>query len=109
MRIKEAYVGKWDIIEMELWDKEYIDLVVPGHLTIEKDGTGFMQFGVVEVEVDCRHELINGSERLDFSFEGSEEGDHTCGRGWAQVAGGNMKGRIYFHLGDDSAFSAVLK
>ncbi len=109
MRMKKAYVGKWCLMEMEQWDKEYIDLVVPGHLTIEKDGTGSLQFGAVEVEVDCRLESINGIERLDFSFEGSDEGDPVCGRGWAQVSGRTMEGRIFFHLGDDSAFTAVMK
>ena len=109
MRMKKVYIGKWRIREMEQWDKEYIDMMVPGHLTIEKDGTGLLQFGAVEVGVDCRLEIINGAERLDFSFEGSEEGDQVCGRGWAQVTGRNMKGRICFHLGDDSAFTAVMK
>ncbi|MBI4765543.1 MAG: hypothetical protein HY787_13225 [Deltaproteobacteria bacterium] len=108
MQMKKTYIGKWRITEMEMWDKEYIDMVVPGHLTIEKDGTGSLQFGVVEVEMDCRIESIHGEERLDFTFEGSDEGDQVCGRGWAQITGRNMKGRIYFHLGDDSAFTATL-
>jgi hypothetical protein len=60
MGIKKAYVGKWRITEMEQWDKEFIDLVVPGHLTIEKDGTGSLQFGAVEAWVDCRLEALNG-------------------------------------------------
>ena len=94
---------------MEPWDMEYIDLEVPGHLTIKKDSKGFLQFGVVEAEVDCRIESINGVKQLDFTFEGSDEEDHTCGRGWAQITGRNMKGRIYFHMGDDSAFTAMLK
>jgi hypothetical protein len=54
MRTKKVYIGKWRITEMEQWDKEYIEMMVPGHLTIEKDGTGLLQFGVVEVGVDCR-------------------------------------------------------
>jgi len=109
MRMKKGYVGKWRITEMEQWDQDYIDLVVPGHLTIEKDGTGTLQFGVVEAWIDCRVETFNGVERLDFSFEGSDEGDQRCGRGWAQVIGRNMNGRIYFHMGDDSAFTAGMK
>lgn len=109
MQMKKAYIGKWRILEMEQWDKEYIDMMVPGHLTIQKDGKGLIQFGVVEAEIDCRVESINGKERLDFTFEGSDEGDQVCGRGWAQVNCRDMKGRLYFHLGDDSTFTAVMK
>lgn len=107
--MKKTHVGKWRITDMEQWDKEYIDMMGPGHLTIKSDGTGLLQFGVVEAEVDCRLESINGDERLDFSLRGSEEGEEVCGRGWAVVIGRNMKGKIYFHQGDDSSFTAVKK
>ena len=36
MRMKKAYVGKWRIVEMEQWDKDFIDEEVPGHFTIRK-------------------------------------------------------------------------
>lgn len=29
------------------------------------------------------------------------------GRGYAELSNGELTGRIYFHLGDDSAFRAV--
>jgi hypothetical protein len=94
---------------MEQWDQDYIDLVAPGHLTLKSDGAGLLLFGAVEVELDCRLESVNEIERLDFSFEGSDEGDPVCGRGWAQVLGKCMNGKIYFHMGDDSSFTAVRK
>jgi hypothetical protein len=106
MKINKAYVGKWRITEMEQWDKDYIDMVVPGNLTIGDDGEGSLQFGAVEAEVDCRVESVGGVERLEFSFEGEDEGDLVCGRAWAQVTGRAMTGRIYFHMGDDSDFTA---
>ena len=109
MEINKAYVGKWRITEREQWDKDYIDLVVPGHLTIDKDGTGLLQFGAVEAEVDYRVVAVGGTERLDLSFVGADEGDPVSGRGWAQVAGPSMTGRLYFHLGDHSAFAAARK
>ncbi len=75
MEIKKAYLGKWRIQSMELWDKDFIDLVVPGQLAVEVDGTDSLQFGAVEVDVDCRVESFGGIERLEFSFEGEDEGD----------------------------------
>lgn len=109
MKMNKAYVGKWRITEMEQWDKDYIDMVAPGRLTIGNDGGGSLQFGAVEAEIDCRIESIGGLERLEFSFEGGDEGNSVCGRGWAQVTGRTMTGRIYFHMGDDSGFTASKK
>jgi hypothetical protein len=104
--MKKKYIGKWRIEEMELWDRDFIDLVVHGHITVKKDGTGSLKFGAVEAEIDCRVESIGGVERLEFSFDGVDEGDPVSGRGWAQVERQSMQGRIYFHLGDNSTFSA---
>jgi hypothetical protein len=45
---------------------------------------------------------------VEFTWEGSDEGDQVTGRGWAILAeDGTLNGRIFFHLGDDSGFHAV--
>ena len=106
MKIKKAYLGKWRIQTMEVWDKEFIDLNGPGYLAVEEDGTGSLNFGAVETDMDFRVESVGGLERLEFSFEGEDEGDPVSGRGWAKVVGPEMNGRIYFHMGEDSAFFA---
>ena len=105
--MNKAYLGKWRIKEMDLWDEEFIDLDGPGYLSVKRGGAGILQFGAVKATVDCQVETIGDVERLDFSFEGEDEGDPVCGRGWAQVDGENMKGRIYFHYGDESGFIAT--
>jgi hypothetical protein len=57
MALKQAYVGKWRIDDhMDDWDQDFIDLVVPGHFAIRKDGTGFFQFGAVVGKLHCRIE-----------------------------------------------------
>ncbi len=104
--MKKAYIGKWSIEEMEAWDKDFIDLVVPGHFTIRKDAQGEFQFGAVEGNMDCRIEKRGETERLEFSWEGSDEGDLVSGRGWAVLNDNELHGRLYFHLGDDSSFIA---
>lgn len=50
MKINKVYAGKWRITEMEQWDKDYIDMVAPGHITIGNDGMGSLLFGAVEAE-----------------------------------------------------------
>ena len=42
-----------------------------------------------------------------LTWEGFDEGDPVNGRGWTVVEeDGSLRGRIYFHLGDDSGFRA---
>jgi hypothetical protein len=105
-RSTNKYIGKWRILEMENWDKDFIDLVVPGHITFQKEDKGLLQFGAVECDLDCRIETIGGTEIIAFSFIGEDEGDEVCGRGWATIEGDQLKGRIFFHFGDESGFVA---
>ena len=102
----KPFIGKWFIIEMEAWDQDYVNMEVPGHFTFNKDGTGQFQFGLVQGEMDCRVESKNGKERIEFSWEGQEEMDSASGRGWALIENEELRGRIFIHLGDDSAFRA---
>lgn len=99
------FLGKWRIIEMDNWDQDYVDMVVPGHLTVTRHGGG-MEFGVVNCALDYRVEEFAGKERLEFSFLGMDEGDEVSGRGWALLEDNLLKGHIYFHYGDDSGFTA---
>ena len=92
----KPFIGKWFIIEMEAWDQDYVNMEVSGHF----------QFGLVQGEMDCRMESKNGEDRIEFSWEGQEELDPASGRGWAEIENGELCGRIFIHLGDDSAFRA---
>ena len=40
------------------------------------------------------------------AWEGRNDNDPGSGRGWAKIVGDQLVGRIYIHLGDDSAFAA---
>jgi hypothetical protein len=103
---KAKYIGKWHIVEMQMWDQEFIDSVGPGYFKFNKDQLGYFQFGLVEGQIDYRIEKIGEVERLEFSWEGRDENDPAFGRGWAVINGDDLEGRFYFHLGDDSWFKA---
>lgn len=103
----KPFIGKWLIVEMEAWDQEYVNMEVPGHFTFNKDGTGHFQFGLVRGEMDCKIETVNGRDRIEFSWEGQDELDPASGRGWAAIDNNELHGRIFFHMGDDSAFRAI--
>ena len=106
-RMKSQYTGTWHITEMDCWDADYINLVVPGYIRIDRDGRGFMQFGAVEADLDCRVEDVADIERLEFTFQGFDEGDPISGSGWGTVSGSEMTGQIFIHQGDESGFKAA--
>jgi hypothetical protein len=100
------YLGTWRILEMEQWDQEYIDMVVPGYISFGEHHAGTFQFGVVEGSLDYRIEPYGEGERLEFTWEGSDEMDPVSGRGWAMIEAGQLHGKLYFHQGDESEFVA---
>ena len=102
----KKYKGKWFIQEMELWDKEFIDLVTPGFIEIDTDGSGEIQFGCVNARLDCRVSSDGKGERLDFSFDGQDEGDPINGSGFAKIRDNKLVGRLFIHMGDESDFVA---
>jgi hypothetical protein len=106
MKTPEPYVGKWRITHMDEWDQDFVDLVAPGYVKIQKDGSGTFQFAAVQGEMDCRFEKTADNTVLGFSWDGSDECDQASGRGWIRVNGKQMEGHIFFHPGDDSKFTA---
>ena len=100
-------IGRWRITEMGNWDQEAVDLVKPGFIDFDESGLGELGLIAVAGELDCRVADRDGRPGIEFSWQGSDEGDDVSGRGWAAVnPDGTLEGHIYFHLGDDSAFRA---
>ena len=40
-------IGRWRIVEADLWDRDYLDMVEPAHLQIGRDGWAQFAFGCV--------------------------------------------------------------
>jgi hypothetical protein len=100
-------IGRWRITEMDNWDQEAVNLVQPGFIEFDEDSLGGLGFIAVTGELDCRDADRDGRPGVEFSWQGSDEGDEVSGRGWAALnADGTLEGHIYFHLGSDSAFRA---
>jgi hypothetical protein len=79
--MKNEYLSRWRIVEMDQWDQDYIDLVVPGYILFEENDLGEFQFGTVEGSLDYRTKPHDETERLEFLCSGSAEIDPVSGRG----------------------------
>ncbi|MBN1629679.1 MAG: hypothetical protein JW990_07945 [Thermoleophilia bacterium] len=104
--MKKAFAGRFRIVEMEMWGKDYLDMDVPAYMKIEGNGSGAFQFGLVSGQMDCREVERDGKPAIEFSWEGCDEMDPASGRGWAVLEGKTLTGRLFFHMGDDSGFVA---
>ena len=104
---RRPFTGEWHIVEMEQWDREDLDLLGPACLTLDRRGHGTMRFVAIEARVDYRPGVRDGLPAVEFSFDGNDEGDRISGRGWAVLMAGTLRGRVFLHDGDESAFSAT--
>ena len=95
--------GRWQIVWMEEWGQDYVDLVEPGYFRFEPEDGQFV-FGDVQGWIDPRYSA--DLQRVDFSWQGVSAEDDLCGRGWFAVSGpGQAEGRLFIHNGDESGVS----
>jgi hypothetical protein len=95
--------GKWRIVEMEVWDKSFLDMLEPAYIAFDGKGSGEFLFGCVTAGLDCDH----APDSVDFTWSGHDEMDEASGDGWAELqADRSLIGEICFHNGDESTFKA---
>jgi len=98
--------GTWRITWMSAWDQDYMDLEGLGHITFSSGRSGSLRFGAMQAQMDCRAGPQT-TQRIEFTWHGFDEGDEISGRGHADIVNDELRGHLYFHLGDDSAFRAT--
>ena len=95
-------LGRWRIVEADLWDRQYLDLCGPAMLTITAQG-GEIAFGAMEagLEVEYAHDSIG------FRWFGSDEGDQIEGEGSAELLhDGTIEIEFSYHNGDEAILKA---
>ncbi|MGH9661393.1 MAG: hypothetical protein ACRD96_22795 [Bryobacteraceae bacterium] len=103
---REVVVGRWRIVETEVWGPDALDLVVPAYILFDRDGLGEMQLIAIGASIDYRVAKGPDGPVVDFSWSGFDDADPTSGRGSARVDGDTMRGKLFIHQGDDSTFVA---
>ena len=103
----KTFAGRWLIVEMDTWDTDFLDLVEKAHITFRGRENGEIAFSALNSDLDVRYGSREGSACAEFSWQGSDEGDSVCGRGWVILGtAGRLVGHFYIHKGDDSRFVA---
>ena len=74
-------VGRWRIVEADLWDRDHLDLCGPATLVIGVDGQGEIAFGAMQAGLDIDY----GPDEIGFTWSGFDEMDEVTGAGSAEL------------------------
>jgi len=74
-------VGRWRIVEADLWDRDHLDLVGPASLVVRADGQGEIAFGALQAGLDINY----GPDEIGFTWAGFDEMDQVSGAGCAEL------------------------
>lgn len=66
----KAFAGRWRIVEMDVWDNDFLDLIEEAHLTFKGAADGEIAFGALKGFLDVRYGARDGSACAEFSWEG---------------------------------------
>ena len=103
-RANRQLVGRWRIVEADLWDRDFLDLVGPAMLTIRANGTGEIAFGAVQASLDVDY----APSMVFFTWFGFDEMDEVMGTGSAELLDdGSLEVEFAYHLGDEAVLQAV--
>ncbi len=81
----KRFSGTWHIEEMEVWSSDHLHLLGPANITFDDDGLGSFQFVAVVGFIDCQFSERNGLPLVEFSWQGNDDNDDACGRGWGII------------------------
>jgi hypothetical protein len=97
-------VGRWRILEADLWDRDYLDLCGPATLVVKANGHGEIAFGAMQASLDIDY----GPDEIGFTWAGFDEMDEVSGVGSAELLDdGSLQIQFDYHLGDEAALKAV--
>ena len=96
-------IGKWRIVEADLWDNVHLDLVEPAHISFDKNGHGEIAFGAMQAGLDLEY----ARRLIFFTWAGFEEMDEVKGSGCAELNDdGTLSIEFSYHLGDEAELKA---
>jgi hypothetical protein len=96
-------IGRWRIVEADLWDRAYLDLAGPAYLRIGDDGWAEFAFGAA----NASGELAYGRTIVFFRWTGCDEGGEISGEGSAELQDdGTVEIELSFDHGDTAILTA---
>jgi hypothetical protein len=63
-------LGRWRIVEADLWDRDYLDMVEPAYLQIDRDGWVAFAFGCVTAGGELEY---SQTIEIELSFDNGDD------------------------------------
>jgi hypothetical protein len=96
-------IGRWRIVEADLWDRGYLNLGGPATITIGADNNGEIAFGALQAGLD----LSYSPSMVFFTWAGCDEMDEVTGDGSAELLDdGSIEITFAYHNGDEAILKA---
>ncbi|MER9256737.1 hypothetical protein NKI59_34610 [Mesorhizobium sp. M0598] len=97
-------IGRWRIIEADLWDRGYLNLGGPATIAIGPDNNGEIAFGALQAGL----ELSYSPSIVHFTWAGCDEMDEVTGDGYAELLDdGSIEITFAYHNGDEAILKAI--
>ena len=96
-------VGRWRIVQADIWEGDHLDLCRPAMMTITGHGRGEIAFGALQAGLDIEYSRSS----VGFTWEGFDEMDEVSGDGSADLLDdGTLEIEFAYHNGDEAILKA---
>jgi hypothetical protein len=96
-------IGKWRIVNADLWEHDYLDLCGPAMIIIGKDGRGEISSGAMQAGLDLEY----SPSMVFFTWEGFDEMDEVHSSGNAEMLDdGTLEIEFAYHNADEAILIA---
>jgi hypothetical protein len=96
-------VGRWPIVEADIWDRQYLDLCGPATIVIRANGRGEIAFGALQAGLDIEYSRAS----VGFTWEGFDEMDEVSGDGSDELLDdGSIEIEFAYRNGDEAVLKA---
>jgi hypothetical protein len=103
-KLGSPIIGRWRIVEADLWDRDYLNLCGPATIVVGADGRGKIAYGAMQAGLDIDY----GADEIKFTWCGFDEMDEVQGSGSAELQDdGSISIEIAYYLGDEAILRAV--
>ena len=97
-------VGRWRIVEADIWDRQYLDLCGPASIIIRANARGEIAFGALQAGLDVEYSRAS----VGFTWEGFDEMDEVSGEGNAELLeDGSIEIEFEYDTGDEAVLKAT--
>ena len=92
---KSPVLGRWRVVSMSTWDKDYINEEVPAFIEFDDRDGGSFQFGYVQGQIDCRTTNREGKPAVTRSR--GRKGPCVCPCFGCTKTSWPIAGSLHFH------------